>query len=320
MALTLLQIIDAVTGELGLVQSSSVISATDLQTIQLYNLVNREGDNLRRSHQWTALQSLFTLNVSSSLVVTTTGDTTINSNTIVNIPTTAGITPGIYVVTGSSIPVAARVTATAGGTQITMDMASTATTTGEALTFAQDTFPGPTDYDFSINQTGWDRTNRWALLGPDSPQMDEWHRSGIVTTGPRRHFRWVGDLVAGNYRLWPPPQTIGTPFQIAWEYISTYWCKSASGTGQSSMQADTDVPNLDSQAIILGVKWRFLQAKGAPTAASMQTEYLDYVSQLISRDGGAPTLSMKKRIYPLFFTPANVADGFWPGPTGANMS
>ena len=84
------------------------------------------------------------------------------------------------------------------------------------------------------------------------------------------------------------------------------------------MLADNDVPNLDSQAIILGVKWRFLQAKGSPTAASMQTEYLDYVSQLIARDGGAPTLSMKKRIYPLFITPANVQDGFWPGPTGPN--
>jgi len=52
----------------------------------------------------------------------------------------------------------------------------------------------------------------------------------------------------------------------------------------------------------------------------MQTEYLDYVAQLIARDGGAPTLSMKKRIYPLFISPANVADGFWPGPTGPNMS
>ena len=233
----------------------------------------------------------------------------------------AGISAGLFVVTGSGVPVAARLTAvsTAAGTA-TMDMVGTSTVTGTALVFSQDTYPGPTDYDFSINQTGWDRTNRWQLLGPDSPQMDEWHRSGIVTTGPRRHFRWVGDLAGGNYRLWPPPQTSGTPFQIAWEYISTGWCRSAAGVNQSSMLADTDYPNLDSQAIVLGVKWRFLQAKGFPTAASMQSEYLDYVQQLIARDGGAPTLSMKKRIYPLFITPANVQDGFWPGPTGPNMS
>lgn len=324
MALTLLQIVDAITGELGLVQPSSVIGASDLQTTQLYNLVNREGDSLRRTHEWTALQNLFTLNVGAPIV--TTGNTTLGSNTLSNVSFASGVpTAGIYVVTGTDIPVAARVSAvsTASST-VTMDMVATASVSGTALTFGQDTYQGPSDYDFSINRTSWDRTNRWELLGPDSPQMDEWHRSGIVTTGPRRHFRWVGDVQPTgtgtfyNYRLWPPPQTIDTPFQIAWEYISTNWCESSTGTGKSKMTVDSDLPILDSQAIILGVKWRFLQAKGFPTAASMQTEYLDYVAQLIARDGGAPTLSMKKRIYPLFITPANVQDGFWPGPTGPN--
>jgi hypothetical protein len=207
-----------------------------------------------------------------------------------------------------------------------MDMVGTGDATATTLTFGQDTYQGPTDYDFSINRTSWDRTNRWELLGPDSPQMDEWHRSGIVTTGPRRHFRWVGDVQPTgtgafyNYRIWPPPQTVDTPFQIAWEYISTHWVESATGAGQTSFQADTDLPILDSQALILGTKWRFLQAKGSPVAASMQTEYMDYVAQLIGRDGGAPTLSMKRRIYPLFITPANVQDGFWPGPTGPNTT
>jgi len=316
--LTLLEIVDAVTGELGLIQPSIVVSATDLQTQQLYNLVNREGDNLRRTHQWTALQNVFPLNVGEPIV--TTGDVTTGSHTITNVDFGQGVpVTQIYVVSGDSIPVAARVTgvSTAGGT-VSMDMVGTGDATATTITFAQDTYPGPTDYDFSINRTGWDRTNRWELLGPDSPQMDEWHRSGIVTTGPRRHFRWVGDAAGGNYRLWPPPQNIDTPFQIAWEYISTYWAQDASGTAIPRMTADDDVPLLDSQAIILGVKWRFLQAKGFPTAASMQTEYLDYVSQIVARDGGAPTLSMKRRIYPLFITPANVQDGFWPGPTGPN--
>ncbi len=314
---TLLSIVQSVTGELGLVQPSTVVSATDLQTIQLYNLVNREGDGLKRAHQWTALQSLFTLNVGAPLV--TTGDVTTGSAIITNIPTTAAITAGTFVVSGSSIPSAARVLTVDGPTQITMDMVSTGTAPGEALTFGKDTYPGPTDYDFQINRTSWDRTNRWELLGPDSPQIDEWHRSGIVTTGPRRHFRWVGDLSAGNYRLWPPPQTVDTPFQIAWEYLSNYWCKSATGTGKTSMTVDTDVPNLDAQAIILGVKWRFLQAKGFPTAKSMQMEYLDYVQQLIARDGGAPTLNMRGKIYPLLISPSQVQDGYYPAGVDTSM-
>jgi hypothetical protein len=317
--MNLLQIIQAVTGELGLVQPSSVVGAQDLQTLQMYNLVNREGDNLRRTHRWTAMLSQFTLNVGNPIV--TTGNVTLGSNTLTNVNFASG-TPvaQIYVVSGASIPVAARVvTVATAANSVVMDMVGTGTATNTPLTFAQDTYPGPTDYDFTINKTSWDRTNRWELIGPDSPQIDQWHRSGIVTVGPRRHFRWVGDDPNGSYRLWPPPANVDTPFQIAWEYTSVNWCRSAAGVKQASMLADTDSPFLDAQAIILGAKWRFLQAKGFPTAASMQTEYVDYVQQLVARDGGAPTLNMRRRQFPLFITPANVPDGYWPGPTGPNM-
>lgn len=318
--LTLLQITDAICGELGLVQPSTVVSATDLQTVQLYNIINRSGDAIRRAHQWTALQNLFTLNVGAPLV--TTGNVTNGSAIITNIPTTAAITAGIFTVAGSSIPQAARVLTVDSGTQVTMNIVATGAGTAESLTFGQDTYPGPTDYDFSINRTSWDRTNRWELLGPASPQTDEWHQSGIVTTGPRRFFRWVGDVQPTgtgtfyNYRLWPPPQTVGTPFQIAWEYISNYWVKSSTGTAKASFTVDTDVPVLDSQAIILDSKWRFLQAKGFPTAASMQTEALDYIQQLIGRDGGAPTLNMSGKAYPYLLGPWNVQDGYFPGNDG----
>lgn len=309
--LSLLEIVQAVTGELGLVQPSSVVGATDLQTVQLYNLVNRQGDELKRSHNWTALQTLFTLNVGAPTL--TTGDVIEGSAVISSIPSTAGIVAGTWVVSGDSIPAAARVLSVDSATQITMDMVATGTATTTDLTFAQDTYPEPAFFDRFINQTAWDRTNRWQLLGPDSPQLDEFHRSGIVTTGPRRHFRQVGSLEGGTYRLWPPPQTVDTPFQIAWEYITLAWCQSDAGTLQSSMVADTDVPLLDSQAMILGVKWRFLQAKGIPTAASMQTEYVDYCSQLIARDGGAPILRMGRRYSPYLLTSYNVQDGNYPG-------
>lgn len=309
--LTLLQIVQAVTGELGLVQPSVVVGATDLQTVQLYNLVNRSGDSLKRQHNWTALQTLFTLNVGAPVV--TTGNLTLGSAIITNIPTTAALTAETFVVTGTGIPVAARILTVDSATQITMDMVSTATSTAAAITFGKDTYPEPEAFDRFINGTAWDRTNRWELIGPDSPQMDEYHRSGIVTTGPRRHFRQVGNLSAGNYRLWPPPQVVDTPFQIAWEYITLAWAKTAGGALITKMTADDDVPILDSQAIILDVKWRFLEAKGIPTAASMQTEALDYIQQLIGRDGGAPTLTMGRRYNPYLLTPANVQDANYPG-------
>ena len=318
MALTLLQIAQEACGELGLQIPAAVASAADVQTRQLYTLINREGDALKRTHQWTALTNLFTISVGNPTI--TTGNTVLGSSIINGIPSTAGIEPGIFVVSGATIPVAARViTVDPSGTQVTMDMVATGTATGTALTFAQDTYPEPVDFDRFINRTGWDRTNRWELLGPTSPQLDQWHQSGIVTTGPRRFFRQLGSNPLGTYRLWPPPQNVGSPFQIAQEYTSSYWCQSAGGIGQTSMVADTDIPLLDSQAIVLGVKWRFFAIKQFDYAP-LQQEYLDYVQQLIARDGGAPTLSMRKRGYPLLITPANVQDGYFPGGTGPNMS
>ena len=70
---------------------------------------------------------------------------------------------------------------------------------------------------------------------------------------------------------------------------------------------------ISEEVITLGVMWRFLQAKGISTAASMQTEYLDYVQQLIARDGGAPTLNAGRRYNPYLISPWNVPDGNWPG-------
>lgn len=312
--LNLLQIVQAVTGELGLVQPSVVIGATDLQTLQLYNLVNRCGDSLKRDHDWTFLQTLFTLNVAAPTV--TTGNLTNGSAVITGIPSTAAITAGIYVVTGSAIPVAARVVSVDSSTQVTMDMVATGNQTATTLTFAKDTYPENSDFDRFLNGTAWDRTNRWALLGPDSPQLDEYHRSGIVTTGPRRHFRQVGNLVAGTYRLWPPPATVDTPFQIAWEYLSLNWVRVNGGsTLAASMVNDADTPLIDSQALILGTKWRFLEAKGIPTAASMQVEFRDYVEQLKARDGGAPTLNMGRRFEPYLLSPWNIQDANYPGNT-----
>ncbi len=83
------------------------------------------------------------------------------------------------------------------------------------------------------------------------------------------------------------------------------------------MTADDDVPILDSQAIIMDVKWRFLQMKGISTAASLQTEALDYIQQLIARDGGAPTLTMGRRFAPYLITPFNVQDGNYPAGSGS---
>ena len=168
MPLTLLQIVNAAQAELGLPQSAAVVGNTDPTTVQMYNLTNRVLDELRRMNRWTVQQ--FEYNLVVNPPIDTTGNVTQNSPVITNIPTTAGISANYFTVTGNNLPQAARVLSVDSPTQVTMTMEVTGDAlVGAIIQFSQDTYPMPVGFDWFNNRTMWDRTNRWELLGPDSP-------------------------------------------------------------------------------------------------------------------------------------------------------
>src|ERR1700686_26302 len=107
MSLTLLQMINQAQAELGLPQSATIVGNTDPTTIQMYNLTNRVLDELRRMNRWTVQQ--FEYNLVVNPPINTTGNVTQNSAVITNIPSTAGILPNYFTVTGNNLPQAARV-------------------------------------------------------------------------------------------------------------------------------------------------------------------------------------------------------------------
>ena len=317
---TYLQMIQTVCDELGLNRPSVVVSSTDLQVRQLGALMKRELREIQQNYDFTQLQTEYDLHVSQPL--SCTGNTTLGSYQVTNIsginPQTAITNPTLWVISGQNIPVDSRLASVDSTTQITLDQPATATATGVSLTIAQDTYPIPTDFDRYINQTWWDRTNRWALLGPDSPQIDQWHRSGIVTIGPRRSFRQIGyqglttsDGPVNCYRLWPPPGATDTPIDLVFEYISKYCVLSSTGTPQATFLADTDISILDENIFILGTKWRFFQIKGFDYAP-LQQEYQDYVDRKFGNDGGAKTLSLHSQRDQFLLSPGNVQDGNFP--------
>lgn len=307
--LTFLEIVQTAANELGLVAPSSIQNSTDLQVTQLASLTNRDCQQSYRDHDWTDLQFEYIINVEAP--TDTTGDVTANSAIITNIPDTTGLDT-TYAISGEGQPQAQRVAEILSSTSIRMAMESTATATGTALSFAKDTYDLPDDFDRYIGQTWWDRTNHWRLIGPDSPQMDQYLRSGIFATGPRVRWRQIGRKPAA-WRIWPPPTADNTPDALVWEYVSTNWVQKADGTFSNKMTADDDVPLLDPQLVILGVKWRFWQIKGFSYGA-LQQEYVDYLNMLISRDGGNPDLFLNRRTGPFLIGTQNVQDGFWPGP------
>ena len=311
---TVLQIINQCQMELGLPVSATVFANTDPTTVQLLALLQLANEELRdySDEGWKALQMEYNLVV--AVPVITTGDVGLNSPVITNIPSTAGISANYWAVSGSNIPQGARILSIDSLTQITMDMEATAAETTAPLVFAQDTYPMPVDFRKYTNRTWWDRTNRWELLGPDSAQLDQWHRSGIVATGPRRHFRNIGPFL-NTYRLWPPPAEIIEPIQAVFEYISL---NSVRVLGSYTLFAqyfanDGDIPILDDRALVMSIKWRFWEQKGM-NYISKRDEYDTWVDRVMARDGGAKTLSLTQRVDPLFISSFNVQDGFFPGP------
>jgi hypothetical protein len=156
------------------------------------------------------------------------------------------------------------------------------------------------------------------LLGPDSPQLDQWHRSGIVQTGPRRHFRQIGNSLNNTYRIWPAPAELVNPIQIVFEYLSTNWVNmtgSTVSTGTNSLFTnDLDTSFLDDRALIMGLKWRFKKIKGYGGWEDDRNDYVDFVDRLMARDGASPTLSFVRRVHPFLINPEfAVQDGNYPG-------
>lgn len=307
--LTLLQIVQTACNELGLTAPTTVVGSTNLQILQLLALVNRDGIDLYQSRDWTCLQGEHIINVETP--ITLVGTVTANS-TLCTVTSTVGLSTA-YAVDGDGQPQAQRIAAVVDSTTLTLEMESTASAVGTSLIFARDTYTLPSDFDHYISHTWWDRTNHWMLIGPQSPQFDQWQRSGIVTTGPRLRWRQIGHRPT-VWRIWPPPTSQSVPDALVFEYVNDGWVAAADGTYKKRFTADTDTTILDDDALILGVKWRMWQIKGFSYGA-MQQEYIDYVTRLKSRDGGIPDLDMTRRKLPYLLSSANVQDGFFPGNT-----
>lgn len=314
MAKTFLQLVNSAEMELGLPVSPTVFGANATSTgRQLGSLANRVVDEFRRSNRWTALQIEFNLQLLPPTV--TTGNMVAGSTQITNIPTTLGIVPDAFMVAGENIPTSARVTSIDSANQVTMSMANTLTAdvTDVTITFMQDTYNMPPGFDWFINRTMWDRTNQWELLGPDSPQEDQWQRSGIVPVTPRRHFRQIGPF-SRAFRLWPPPAEIQAPLQLVFEYQTTHSIMVNGDVCELAIEFvnDDDVCVLDDQAILLGMKWMFWEIKGFGSYVTMQTRWIDYIERLKARDGAAATLTLARDHSDIFISPAQVQDGNYP--------
>lgn len=144
----------------------------------------------------------------------------------------------------------------------------------------------PVDFQWLIVQTGWDRTYKWQLIGPVSAQEWQVLKSGIAVTGPSFRFR----IMAGQIYLDPTPTVVDA---LVFEYYKNTWCQSNAATpvAQSLWAADTDTYLLEDDLMILGLKWRFLRAKGLDYGEE-KSQWESDIQRELARAGTAKSLPL----------------------------
>lgn len=306
--ITLVQ--DACT-ELGLPIPQQVILAPDNTGRQLGALANRCGRIMLRMHDWTYLTNEWHITVPAP--IPTIASMTLGS-TVLTVPAAIipQLVPNRMIVTGYGIMTSVRLIAVDPVLNTaTIDQPVTTTMVANQVTFRPDLILNPPDYERAINRTQWDRSMRWELRGPQSPQSDQWIRSGIVATGPRRQYRQID----GGFRIWPAPSASDAGSQLIGEYISNQWAMSAGGVGQTRFLADQDTCVFPDDCMTAGLKVLFFSIKGFDTT-DLEKQFRLTAQNAIAVDGPSPTLDMDRNRFPIFISPSNVQDADFPGSFG----
>ncbi len=295
MSSTMLQIVQQATAEMGLPVPASVAGNQTQDVVQELALLNAAGRQLLREHQWQAINKAYTFTVQFTTI---TANTTLNSSTLTNASSIVGI-DGTYQISGPGINQATYITGAGTGATLPLSQPATSSNTGGNYTLTKVKYAMPSDYDRQIDNTHWDKSKHWIMLGPETPQQWEWLISGYISTGPRVRYR----IFANLFQIWP---AIGTNDVLGFEYISNAWVYDALGNPKSSFTADTDTCIFPDALMVLALEKKYFEVKGlGPTYVN------DYDMQLSiakSADAGSASLSFAPSAAGVLITWANIPD------------
>lgn len=315
---TALEICQNAANELGLPEITTVFgAAADATGRQMGALLNRVCKELNADYEWTRSmrEQTFYLEEPTELA----GNLTAGSKIITGISSTSGLSNAYAVQNVDStdeanLLQASRIVSVDSATQVTLNQAAIADGTAVDLQFVRDTYTLDSTFSRYISDTWWDRTNNWRLIGPISPQTDQWLLSGIVQSGPRRRWRQVGPGPS-TWRIWPPPFSTGdAPAILSFEYMTLAFATDEDGEYVETLTADTDEPIFPEHICTLGLKAYFWMTKGFDWEP-LYRQFTSAASRAMSQDGAKPTLVLgDTRHRDNLIELANIQDGNWPGP------
>jgi hypothetical protein len=300
MASSLLQLVQQASVEMGLAIPNTVAGNTAYDVTQMYYLINAAGNELAREYPWEALnteyrfysqytQSNGSISANTSVIndVDPAAVTFINANGATNFQVQGlGIIQDTYVVS-------------ALGTTVTISGVATGDGSGQ-YTFGQTKYPLPAGYDRITDRTQYDKSKRWEMLGPSTPQQWQFLKSSYISTGPRIRWRIMGQ----EFQIWP---LTSTNEYLGFEYISVNWALSSSGAGQTQFLADSDTCIYPDRLIVLALKKKYFEVKGFDTSA-FQRDYDMQLNIAKANDQGSPTLSLSPRVANVLIGYENIPD------------
>jgi len=264
--------------------------------------MNRQGYDLVKEYDWQALQLEYRFYTDAQ---TFTGSTVSNSSYNIIVTGDATALTSNFTITGTGINQDTYVSSVTynsgtGLSTIVMSQLASGTYTSVTFTFSQTKYPLPNDFETITDNTHWDKTKHWQMLGPEDAQQWQWLKSGYISTGPRIRWRILGD----KFQIWPP---YNTQEYLGFEYRSKGWARSAAGAVKNSFTLDTDTTIFDDTVLVLGTKLKYFQIKGFDTTA-LQADYFRYLNVAKANDKGSATLSFAPYPSKVLIGYANIPD------------
>jgi len=265
-------------------------------------LMNAAGYELVKETDWQALELEYRFYTDA---VTFVGDTVSDQSYNLLVTGDATALNGNYSITGTGVnqdTYVSSVTYNAGTniSTIVMSQLASGTYTGVTFTFSQTKYDLPADFETITDNTHWDKTKHWQMLGPEDAQQWQWLKSGYISTGPRIRWRILGN----QFQIWPP---YNTQEYLGFEYRSKGWARAANGTVKNSFTADTDTTVYDDRLLVLGTKLKYFQIKSFDTTA-LQQDYFRILNVVKANDKGSANLSFAPYPTKVLIGYANIPD------------
>lgn len=264
---------------------STIINNANQDVVQTLALVNAAGGDLAREHQWEALRTQYNF---TATFFTYTGDTTINSTSLTNMSSIVSLDT-TFMAVGGSIPQDTFINAAPAGSTVVLNRAATSTASTVSITFSKCRFALPSDFDRLVDNTQWDKSKHWQMLGPETAQQEAWLRSGYISTGPRIRY-WMQQ---GMVQTYPP---LGSTESLSYDYMSKWWiyATAASATSKELFTVDTDTCIFPDPLMRALIKLKYFEVKGFDTTALVKN-YNSQIDLAKAHDAGSPTLNMAPR-------------------------